>query len=82
MRLSQEFLMFSRASSSSSIQSSRLRSSNIQLAQREGSLNLYVLQRSGKSLVKHIQVFSMPVTVGEATEEEIQEVYSANIYFW
>ena len=47
----------------------------IQLAQREGSLNLLCTSKEAvKSLVEtYSRMFSMPVTVGEATEEEIQE---------
>ena len=47
----------------------------IQLAQREGSLNLLCTSKEAvKPLVEtYSRMFSMPVTVGEATEEEIQE---------
>ena len=47
----------------------------IQLAQREGSLNLLCTSKEAvKPLVEtYSRMFSMPVTVGEATEEEIRE---------
>ena len=47
----------------------------IQLAQREGSLNLLCTSKEAvKPLVEtYSRMFSLPVTVGEATEEEIQE---------
>ena len=47
----------------------------IQLAQREGSLNLLCTSKDAvKPLVEtYSRMFSMSVTVGEATEEEIQE---------
>ena len=47
----------------------------IQLAQREGSLNLLCTSKEAvKPLVEtYSRMFSVPVTVGEATEEEIQE---------
>lgn len=47
----------------------------IQLAQREGSLNLLCTSKEAvKPLVEtYSRMFSVPVTVSEATEEEIQE---------